>query len=263
MRADKFRIPAALAVLIIWIAITAFWGVWLPHGQHSLAAGVINSVSPNLLYATIFIALAVIAFRWWDVAFTWPERPREIMLVWFPLIYIMAFFSLTLITGLPSPQVIGFVAINTILVGFSEEMAFRGVLFRALLTRMPIWPAIIVTTVLFGSVHSLNALTTGDLPAALTQSVTAAMSGLLFIAIVLRTGSIIPAMVLHALWDFSNLLGIVNLLESAPTQPINSFALLIPVLVQIPTFAYALFLLRKIGHAPTPQPLPPDYFQRP
>lgn len=250
MRADKLRLPIAIAVVLIWIGITVFWGAWVPQSgaaHHPIATGVTNGLSPNLLYASLFLAICVIVFRWWDVAFKWPERPREIRLLWFPLLYIAAFFGFTLITGLPSPQVIFYLAINTFLVGFSEEMAFRGVLFRALLTRIPIWPAIIITTVLFGSVHSLNALTTGDLPSAIAQSITAAMSGLLFIAIVLRTGSIIPAMLIHALWDFSNLLGIANLITTTDQAPIDPRLLIVPVLMQLPTFIYALFLLRKVG----------------
>lgn len=250
MRADNLRLPIAIAVVLIWVGITVFWGVWIPHTgdvHHSIAVGVTNGISPNLLYASLFLAICVIVFRWWDVAFKWPERPKEIRLLWFPLLYILAFFSFTLITGLPSPQVIGYLAINTILVGFSEEMAFRGVLFRGLLSRIPIWPAIIITTVLFGSVHSLNALTTGDLPGAIAQSITAAMSGLLFIAIVVRTGSILPAMFIHALWDFSNLLSIVNVVPAGEPTAIDPRLLIVPIAVQIPTFIYALFLLRKVG----------------
>jgi membrane protease YdiL (CAAX protease family) len=37
---------------------------------------------------------------------------------------------------------------------------------------------------------------------ALLQSVPAGMSGLLFVAIVVRTGSIWPAIIYHALWDW-------------------------------------------------------------
>ncbi len=255
MRANQYRLPLAIVVVLIWVGITVFWGVWEPDtttAHHSIAEGVMYGISPNLLIASLFLAVCVIVFRWWDVGLRWPERPREIRLLWFPLLYILAFFSFTLVTGLPPAQVILYLVINTLLVGFSEEMAFRGVLFRALLTRLPLWPSIILTTVLFGSVHSLNALTTGDLPAAIAQSITAAMSGLLFIAIVLRTGSILPAMFIHALWDFSNLLGIVNIVPPSEQVAVDPRLLIVPIIVQIPTFLYALFLLRKVRNQPEP-----------
>ncbi|MET3924992.1 CPBP family intramembrane glutamic endopeptidase [Devosia sp. 2618] len=258
MRADTLRLPIAIVVTLIWVGITVFWDAWLPQigpAHHPIADEVTNNISPNLLVASLFIAACVIAFRWSDVAFKWPERPSELRLLWLPLLYVLAFFSFTSVSGLPEPHVIAFLAINTVLVGFSEEMAFRGVLFRGLLTRLPIWPAIIVTTLLFGAVHSFNALTTGDLPAAIAQSVTAAISGLLFLAIVLRTGSILPAMLIHALWDFSNLLGTANLVTTADHAPVDPRLLLVPVLVQLPTLIYALYLLRHVGRPITPDPV--------
>lgn len=258
MRIDNLRLPIAIVVVLVWIGITVFWGTWVPHAaeeHHAIADGVTNGLAPNLLFASLFLAVCVIAFRWWDVAFKWPDHPEAIRIVWFPLVYILLFFSFTLFTGLPSPQVIGFLAINTLLVGFSEEMAFRGVLFRGLLSRIPLWPAIILTTVLFGSVHSLNALTTGDLPAAIAQSITAAMSGLLFIAIVLRMGSIIPAMLIHTLWDFSNLLAISNIVPTGVPTQVDLRLLLVPILVQVPTFLYALYLLRNVGRTESTVPV--------
>ena len=53
-----------------------------------------------------------------------------------PAVYLVLFLALTLVVGWPSPSTILFLAINTLIVGFSEELAFRGVLFRGLHTRI-------------------------------------------------------------------------------------------------------------------------------
>ncbi len=69
------------------------------------------------------------------------------------------------------------ILLSTIFVGLSEETMFRGILFQALRTRVNLWPAMIWTSVLFGSVHILNALTTGELLNAMLQAFTATLSG--------------------------------------------------------------------------------------
>ncbi|CRI66277.1 hypothetical protein THIOKS12720003 [Thiocapsa sp. KS1] len=61
-----------------------------------------------------------------------------------------------------------------------------------------IWPAILVTSLLFGGIHSLNVFTTGHLLTSVIQSGAALLSGLLFIAIRLRTGSLWPAIITHS-----------------------------------------------------------------
>ena len=56
----------------------------------------------------------------------------------------------------------------------------------------------------------------GNWRLAAAQAVAAAMSGLLFIAIRLRTGSLIPAMAYHALWDFGTLLLVAQVMAAHP-----------------------------------------------
>ncbi len=137
---------------------------------------------------------------------------------------------------------------------------FRGVLFSALSTRLRLWLAIAVTTVLFGSVHLLNFLVIGDLPITVTQAIAAAMSGTLFIAIRLRTGSLYPAIAFHALWDFGTLMAVAKVLSmpgasggaamgaAAGGSP-GVATLLLPIGLLLPNFLYALFLLRRCSNA--------------
>ena len=132
-------------------------------------------------------------------------------------------------------------------------MAFRGILFSALRTWTAIWPAIIVTTVLFGAVHVLNGFGTGDWGNAVIQACTAAMSGLIFMAILIRTGSIIPAMAVHAFWDyglFTMSAALRGHSGEAPAAEAGIAVLLVPFALALPNFLYALYLLRNVRSEP-------------
>jgi uncharacterized protein len=135
------------------------------------------------------------------------------------------------------------------------------VLFSALLTRLRPFAAILITTLLFGLVHLLNARVLGNVEAAASQAVAAAMSGLLFIAIRVRIGSIIPAMVYHALWDFGTLMGLAMVTMALAAADASGSAvstaapppglLLAAIVLLLPNFLYALFLLRQRKATPT------------
>ena len=127
---------------------------------------------------------------------------------------------------------------------------FRGVLLRATLERMSIWAAIGLNMVLFGGVHAFNGFITGDFGAAAPQSLAAAMSGLVFIAIVLRTGSIWPAIVYHGLWDCALfLIGLAAKGSGAggAAGALPAYGALLPMALNLPNFLFALFVLRKVG----------------
>nr|WP_255534519.1 CPBP family intramembrane glutamic endopeptidase [Chryseolinea lacunae] len=95
------------------------------------------------------------------------------------------------------------ILVNTALVGFSEEMMFRGYVFGAHVGRIRFLWVVVLVSVFFGGVHVLNTLVTGQLRSSVAQAVMAAFSGLLFLAIRVKTRSLVPAMVVHGLFDFS------------------------------------------------------------
>lgn len=83
------------------------------------------------------------------------------------------------------------------------------------------------------------------------------MSGLIFIAIVIRTGSLWPAIIYHFLWDcMLFLMGTASPArpEGAADPEIEAAiagggAVLIPLLIALPNFLCALVLLRKVRDA--------------
>lgn len=182
-----------------------------------------------------------------------PRQVNLLRLIWFPLLYLVLFLALGLFLGLPPISTMVFLAINTALVGLSEEWMFRGVIFQAWRSRLAIWPAIILTCLMFGSVHVLNVFVTGELGPSILQATTAALSGLVFVALLIRTGSIWVPIVYHALWDFGTFMVSSGAAKDAGATELGAgMALLLPLALVLPNFLYAFYLLRKVRNGVEP-----------
>lgn len=95
------------------------------------------------------------------------------------------------------------------LVGFVEEVIFRGLVGRLLLRRRGLWIALVVSAAIFGAMHSVNAVGGGQSATDTALQVTiAGVFGVLFGAMYFATGSIWPVIVLHAAYDGLQLLGV-------------------------------------------------------
>jgi membrane protease YdiL (CAAX protease family) len=82
-----------------------------------------------------------------------------------------------------------------ILAGTCEEILFRGPIQKGLLRRLPVWPAIVITALLFAAAH----LDLYGLPIR-------TLLGVILGWMVVRTGTIFPAMATHAAFDITQLL---------------------------------------------------------
>ncbi|MYM64205.1 CPBP family intramembrane glutamic endopeptidase [Pseudomaricurvus sp. HS19] len=244
------RIGISLVIYVAWIAVTLLGARLIVADDTTLNELVTSGIGWHFAAAIALLLTAISVFKWRDMHFT---RPHSLVrTLWFPGIYLVLFASGVAFLGAPPLGVVVFVVINTLMVGVSEELMFRGVLFRALAASMSIWRAIIVTTVLFGAVHTLNVFITGELGEALVQSVAATMSGLVLIAIVIRTGSIWPAITYHFLWDCLLFLvssSVASGNQGVPTGDPGPLAFYIPVLLNLPNFICALILLRHVGRS--------------
>jgi hypothetical protein len=252
MTAASTRFCISLAVLLLWGATTMFGAQLLAGGEEiSLNDLVQQGIGWQFVGAIVILLAVIFAFRWKDIGFNKPHSLLHVL--WFPSIYLFVFAGLIVLLGLPPLMSTMLVFVNTMLVGFSEEVMFRGVLFRASLKQMAVWPAIILNMILFGGVHAFNGFITGEFGAAIVQSFAAGMSGLLFIAILLRTGSIWPAIVYHGLWDFAIFtLGMSSSRagDAAAVGDVSPHSVFLPLLLNLPNFLFALVLLRNIHKKP-------------
>ena len=249
------RLWQAILTLALWLFATLGIGMLLRQDRVASIAELVallsQGVAWNLVLGIAVLALATRVFGWSDLGFRATPFWQALRLMWFPILMLLPIFALSVAIGLPSLSVVGFLALNTLLVALSEEWMFRGVLFRAMAARRRLWPAILLTSVIFGSIHVLNGFSYGDLTQSSVQAVAATMTGLLLGALLIRTGSIWPSIALHMLWNLGLLLVTFEAAHyPQPQQAPTLQALLVAMAIVMPNLFYALFLLRKVRVAP-------------
>ena len=243
------RLAISLAAFVGWLLITVVGGQ-IHTGEAPLLQAVTRGLGWPFLLAALFLLALVVWQQWRDVGLNRLASGRSLLLTWLPVLYIVVGLGLAVVFGLPPPGVLLWILFNTFLVGLSEELMFRGVLLQALRRTVSIWPAVALTTLAFGAIHMLNVFMTGELRAALIQSAAAALSGLLFIALRLRTGSLWPCIIVHGLWDFATFTlaaarsGEAQASSGGGPMTLMSF---MPILLVLPNALYGLWLMRRIG----------------
>jgi uncharacterized protein len=132
--------------------------------------------------------------------------------------------------------------LGSIGVGFCEELAIRGLLptgLRGTLTEGRAW---FWSTLLFGLLHLPNWVF-GAGPGAIAQVGMAFLAGTTLYLLRRGAGTLVAAMLLHAIWDFSSLIG-----------DGGAFVGLLNVPVGIASVVVALVLVRRDRQEPTLAP---------
>ena len=101
-------------------------------------------------------------------------------------------------------------ALSMILVGFVEEMIFRGFLFKAMMEEDKTIVAIIVSAVTFGVGHIVNLFTGQASFETVMQIIFAISWGFILTMVCYKGGSIIPCIIAHSLIDVLSLFGADN-----------------------------------------------------
>jgi uncharacterized protein len=225
--------PTSLLIFTIWLLIVVVGGLLQVKGQPTqLSVLVKNQIMYNVLVALSFLIIVITLIKWWSqVGWKSLDNLQDLRLLWAPAVVLVLLLLTVLYTGLPPTNVLMLVSINTLMVGISEELMFRGILFRGASSSFGIWRAVWITAIIFGSIHTLNGLITGDFRASTVQAFFAGMFGVWTVALRVRLNTIIPVIIIHWLWDclafLTNFLGDLALLP---------FALVL--------FVYGIWLLR-------------------
>jgi uncharacterized protein len=256
------RPVTALLLLVAWLAVNLLAGR-PPEGTTTIAAVVTRAVALQFIVASALLLGAVALLRWPDLGFARPRRD-SLRVLWLPGLYLLVIAAAAIATGLPPANVLLILLVNVTLGAFSEEVMFRGFLYAGLRDRLSIWPSILLTTFLFGTIHILNAFLIGHVAAAVFQSLAAMMSGLMFMALRLRLRSIWPVILFHAAWNYGLILIGRDAPPLEPDTQIPILAVLFTFLAILPIGIYPFWLLRRItrdgdGLGPTlPPPAPRD-----
>lgn len=130
--------------------------------------------------------------------------------------------------------------VSMCLVGFLEEVIFRGLLFRALSPK-GLKQAIVISSLTFGMGHIVNLLAGAEPISTLLQICYATAIGFLFTTIFLKSGTLLPCILTHAAVNAASAFAVPGSLAG------QTFASAILTVVSL---LYALFLLKRPSKAP-------------
>lgn len=102
---------------------------------------------------------------------------------------------------------LGLVVVTTLLVGFSEELMFRGIVLRGALTAGGPRRAVLTSAALFALLHGVNVLGGAPVLAVMAQVGLTFVFGFGLACIALRVNALWPLMLFHALWDMLLFMG--------------------------------------------------------
>lgn len=128
-----------------------------------------------------------------------------------------------------------FFILTMILVGFLEEIIFRGFLFK-MMEKDNVKTAIIVTSLTFGIGHILNLFNGADLIPTLFQICYAIAGGYLFVIIFHKGKSLWPCIVTHSAVNALSIFSVDNLVT----------LYVVPVFLVIVSVSYALYIKYEI-----------------
>lgn len=123
-----------------------------------------------------------------------------------------------------------------VFIGFLEEVIFRGFLFKAL-SRKSTRSAMLISSVTFGMGHIVNLLNGADFLPTLLQIGYATAIGFLFTVLFIKTKSLWPGILAHA---------VINATSLFAVEGDGSVQLISSLVMVVLSVGYALYLLRIV-----------------
>ena len=170
------------------------------------ASGILMGIVIPLAICTVVMAGLTTWLGWWRPVLR--EKPLGVTWMWSIPVVLGALVVLAIDWGQISSvggAYLLWLAVGTLMVGFNEEIVYRGlslVAFRgAGYKEVYVWLA---TSVLFGLLHGANIVLGQPLVPTLQQIGFAFVLGSVFYMVRRVTGSLVVLMILHALWDFGS-----------------------------------------------------------
>jgi len=167
----------------------------------------------------------------------WAKNSRAML--WFIPLWLLSCMNLfgRFQPDYPVPGLI-YAAVSMALVGFVEELLFRGFLFKAMLKDGSVKAAVIISSVTFGLGHIMNLFTGQDLIETLNQVVFAVAVGFVFTFVFYKSGSLLPGILAHSLIDVTSVFT-----SDEGSQLVN---LILHIVVIVVSAAYCLYLAKRV-----------------
>ena len=138
-------------------------------------------------------------------------------------------------------------ALSCLGVGFFEEMAFRGCIFTVFLqrrkkSRIDVFWAIVLSSVVFGAVHLVNVFAGASIVSVILQVGYSFLIGGMCSVILIKTANIWYCVVLHAVYNFAG--GVVPECGGGVIWPMST--VILTTAIALAVTAYVVYLLIKI-----------------
>lgn len=149
---------------------------------------------------SLIVIILLTRLKWWEIVGFKPLRQRG------DLIYFLIPLVPAILNLIPGIQIESFAQVSvvfavTLAVAFAEETIFRGVMLQAIKPH-GYWKAAIITALLFGLTHAMNALTGKDLLTSAMQIGYATAIGFAYAALALKKDALRLLILSHFLTDF-------------------------------------------------------------
>jgi membrane protease YdiL (CAAX protease family) len=205
-------------------------------------------VFAELILAVLAVVLLTVLRSWRKVGFRRLSQLKDLRLYWVPLFPVLPAVAAAILSiSRMRFEEIAFFLILAVLIGFVEEVLFRGLILQAL-APMGLWRAAILSSILFGMMHLLNLFFGADLGATLLQTAYAAALGFGFAAVTLRAGALWPLIVIHTLIDFAGFLT----REGTVMRGLTGTEVLIYIVYVVAFAAYGIFMMMGMTRRAAP-----------
>jgi uncharacterized protein len=243
MRVLAERRPLTFVIVVLLI-LQLFVLLALLYSQVTGVA-VITLDLPLLLLNALFAGVLVSNLGWWrEVGFNVPRAWKNLRLLAMPAL-LLTIPTLLLRPQLPALSMLTPLIIITLLIGFQEEIIFRGVILRALMP-LGVMQSVLISALLFAVIHANSFLVGRDPLFVMAQIVASFLGGIGLAALWIRLRTIVPLIVLHAVNDFLQFSATGGLEAQAVAVYIPVLKIIISGLMAV----YGLYLLRRYFRHP-------------
>jgi membrane protease YdiL (CAAX protease family) len=146
-------------------------------------------------------------FNWRAIGFRCLHRQQLVWLL--PSIAVLTAMWVVLLAGLSQTsltadqwQLFALTGFTTLLVGFGEEIMYRGIVLHGFLTSQNLRWAMLVSAIAFSLLHAVNVFGGLTLVSVPFQLLTTFLFGFFFASLMLKLNNILPLIIFHWLWDF-------------------------------------------------------------
>jgi len=205
--------PSALSSIVAILGyMVVVFSVWAAVGmEYDEVGDTVENVRQGIVLAValgaVYLVIVTTVLGWWKPAISEPRRVGSRWMWSIPVLLLLGAIGNLATTKWGEIDGVGeyalWLAIGTLLVGFSEELLTRGLAIvggRGSMHEKWVW---VFSGVIFGLLHVPNALFGQSVGSTLQQVVFAFAVGLMYYVTRRLTGTLIVTMGLHAIWDFS------------------------------------------------------------